>query len=41
MNLVVKLLKNPQVRKVALNLLKNPRIRRAVIKQITRRLGRR
>ena len=41
MNLVVKLLKNPQVRRIALNLLKNPRIRRAVIKQVTRRLGRR
>ena len=39
--LILKLLKNPRVRRFALGLLKNPRVRRAIFKQVTRRLGRR
>ncbi|HLL39099.1 MAG TPA: hypothetical protein VK359_01255 [Rubrobacteraceae bacterium] len=39
--LVLKLLKNPQVRRFAINLLKNPRVRGAILKQVTRRFGRR
>jgi hypothetical protein len=38
--LVLKLLKNARVRRVALGLLKNPHVRRVIIKQVTRRLGR-
>ncbi len=39
--LILKLLKNPQVRRFAISLLKNPRVRRAIVKQVTRQLGRR
>ncbi len=39
--LILKLLKNARVRRFALGLLKNPRVQRAIIKQVTRRLGRR
>lgn len=38
--LVFSLLKNRQVRRMGLKLLKNPRVRRAILKQVTRRLGR-
>ncbi|CAA9430727.1 MAG: hypothetical protein AVDCRST_MAG78-1669 [uncultured Rubrobacteraceae bacterium] len=40
-NLVLKLLKNPTVRRTLISLLKNPRVRSMIFKQITRRLGRR
>ena len=39
--LVLKLLKNPRVRRFAINLLKNPRVRRAILKQVTRQFSRR
>ncbi len=40
-NLVLKLLKNPTVRRTLINLLKNRHVRSMIFKQVTRRLGRR
>ena len=39
--LVFSLLKNRRVRRIGLKLLKNPRVQRMILKQISRRLGRR
>ena len=40
-NFVLKLLKNPTLRRMLINLLKNPRVRSMIFKQVSRRLGRR
>lgn len=38
-SIALKLLKNPQARRVGIQLLKNPRVQREIIKQVSRRLG--
>ncbi|MDP9454479.1 MAG: hypothetical protein M3Q60_01535 [Actinomycetota bacterium] len=37
--IALKLLKNPQARRIGIQLLKNPRVQREIIKQVSRRLG--
>ncbi len=37
--IALKLLKNPQARRLGLKLLKNPRVQREIVKQVSRRLG--
>ena len=40
-SIALKLMKNPQARRLGIQLLKNPRVQREIMKQVSRRFGRR